>query len=100
MRFLNICHEYAGWLPPTFLKSGLKKLPGVLKVEPGQLDTVTVLAQSPVAVLLVAGGRGQSDPAGDRAENIRGCRAGKRVFVVPEATHEALPYYFDDLARR
>jgi len=95
---LNICHEYAGWLPPTFLKSGLKKLPGVLKVEPGQLDTVTVLAQRPVAALFVAGAEDRVTPAGDVRKIYEAAAPGSGWFVVPEATHEALPYFFDDLA--
>src|SRR6185503_16469015 len=40
---LNICHEYAGCLPRTWVKAGLKHLPSLLMVEPGQLDTTQVL---------------------------------------------------------
>jgi pimeloyl-ACP methyl ester carboxylesterase len=94
---LNICHEYAGWLPPMFLKAGIKQLPTVLNIEPNQLDTTTVLAGSPVVALFVAG-------AGDRVTSVSDVRKlyesaapGSAWVVVTGATHEAVTYYFSDL---
>jgi len=94
---MNICHEYAHWLPSAFLKAGLKKLPSVLAVEPRQLDTETVLANSPVVALFVAGAKDKVNPGADVRKLYDIAATGSEWLVVPEATHEALPYYFDDL---
>jgi pimeloyl-ACP methyl ester carboxylesterase len=94
---LNICHEYAGWLPPAFLKAGLKQLPTVLKIESSQLDTTTLLARSPVVALFVAGGEDRVTSAGEVRRLYEDAATGSAWVVVPGATHEAVTYYFDDL---
>lgn len=94
---LNICHEYAGWLPPVFLKAGLKKLPAILNVEAHQLDTTAVLARSPVVALFVAGAEDRVTPIGDVRKLYEEAAPGSAWVVVPGATHEAVTYYFDDL---
>lgn len=95
---LNICHEYARWLPPAFLKAGLKKLPDVLAVEPSQLDPETVLTGSPVSALFVAGAEDKVNPVVAVRRLYEIAAPGSGWLVVPDATHEALPYYFEDLA--
>jgi pimeloyl-ACP methyl ester carboxylesterase len=96
---LNLCHEYAGWMPRTFLRAGLKKLPSVLDVPAGELDTTTVLARSPVTALFVAGAEDKITPVTD-VEQLRALAApGSELVVVPDATHEAVTYFFADLVR-
>jgi pimeloyl-ACP methyl ester carboxylesterase len=92
---VNICHDYAGWVPESFVKAGLKKLPVVLNVPPGELDTTTVLARSPVAALFVAGALDKVTPAADVERLYKLAAPGSKLIVVPDATHEATPYFFE-----
>ena len=94
---LNICHEYAGWLPPALLKAGLKKLPAVVQVEPSQLDTTIALARSPVVTLFVAGGEDRVTPVSEVWNLFEAAAPDSAWMVVADATHEALPYYFNEL---
>jgi len=94
---LNICHEYAGWLPKAVIESGLKKLPSVLQIPASELDTTAVLSRKPVAALFVAGGGDTIMPVKD-VEQLRALALPEsKIIVVPDATHEALAYYFSDL---
>lgn len=95
---MNICHEYAGWLPKQVIRSGLKKLPSVLRIPAGELDTTTVLSRKPLTALFVAGGQDKITPVRD-VEQLRALALPEsKMIVVPDATHEALAYYFSDLA--
>jgi len=94
---LNICHEYAGCLPRAFVKAGLKHLPSLLMVEPEQLDTKKVLAGSPVAALFAVGTEDRITPVGDVRQLYEEAAPGSELVVVPEATHEAVTYFFKDL---
>lgn len=95
---LNICHDYAKWLPAGLVKAGLRKLPSTVKVEPDELDPVMVLARNPVAALFVAGGADKIAPPKDVQELFWVSASGSELEVIPHATHEALPYYFNELA--
>jgi len=94
---LNICHEYAKCLPRGFVKSGLKHLPSLLDVEPDQLDTMRVLARTPVAAMFAGGTEDQITPLADVRKLYQAALPGSELVVVPEATHEAVTYYFEDL---
>lgn len=94
---LNLCHEYAGWMPRTLLKAGLKKLPSVLEVPADELDTTTELARSPVTALFVAGAEDRITPVADVEQLQALAGPGSKLVVVPEATHEAVTYFFPDL---
>jgi len=94
---LNLRHEYARWLPKTLVKAGLKKLPSVLKIPAGELDTTTELARSPVTALFVAGAEDKITPVAD-VEQLHALAApGSELIVVPDATHEAVTYFFAEL---
>ncbi|HEX5219389.1 MAG TPA: alpha/beta fold hydrolase [Verrucomicrobiae bacterium] len=94
---LNLGREYARWFPQVFLKAGLKQLPGVLKVEPGELNTLTVLNRSPVSALIVAGMEDKIMPP-DQVQRVFDAAApGSQLLKVVGASHEAVPYYFDVL---
>ena len=94
---LNIRHEYAHWFPQGLVKAGLKHLPSVLKVNPTELDTTTVLARRPVAALFVAGGEDKIVPVSDVRKLYEESATGSEWIVVPGATHEAVPYFFENL---
>ena len=94
---LNICHEYAGCLPRTWVKAGLKHLPSLLMVEPGQLDTTQVLARGPVIALFAAGTEDRITPLTDVRKLHQGAAPGSELVVVPGATHEAVTYFFEEL---
>jgi pimeloyl-ACP methyl ester carboxylesterase len=93
---LNICHDYAGWVPKTILRAGLKKVPGVLDVQPAELDTTTVLSRHPVTVLFIAGAEDDVAPVAE-VRKLYELAADSEMVVVPEATHEAVTYFLDDL---
>lgn len=95
---VNICHDYAKWLPAGLVKAGLRNLPSVLKVEPDELDTTTVLTRSPVVALFVAGADDKVAPAAEVRRLYEQSAPGSELVVMPHATHEALPYYFNELA--
>jgi pimeloyl-ACP methyl ester carboxylesterase len=95
---LNLCREYAPLLPAWLLKAGLKQLPVLLNVNPDELDPATVLARNPVLALFVAGGEDKIMPVGEVRGLYQAAAPGSQWLEVPGATHEAVPYYFDDLA--
>lgn len=95
---LNICHEYAPCLPRGLINSGLKELPGLLGVEPDALDTTTVLARNPVVALFVAGSQDKVTPVNDVRNLYEHAASGSELIIVPLATHESVPYFFDVLA--
>jgi len=94
---MNICGDYANWMPRFVLRSGLRDLPSLLQVSPEELDTTTVLKRHPVTALFVAGADDNIAPAGDVERLCSLASPGSQFIVVPNATHEALTYYFNDL---
>jgi pimeloyl-ACP methyl ester carboxylesterase len=94
---LNIRREYAGWIPALAVKAGLKKLPSLLHIPATEFDTTTVLARKPGTALFVAGGADMITPAKEVEELYSLARPESKFIIVPEATHEALTYYFTDL---
>jgi pimeloyl-ACP methyl ester carboxylesterase len=94
---LNISRDYAPWMPQFILKAGLKKLPAVLNVPPGALDTTTVLSEKPVLALFVAGAADRIMPVADEQRLDKLAQPGSPLVVVPDATHESLTYFFNDL---
>ena len=97
---LNLRHEYAAWLPKPLIKAGLKQLPAVLEIPAGELDTTTELARRPVTALFVAGAKDKITPVAD-VEQLHALAApGSELIVVPDATHEAVTYFFADLVPR
>lgn len=94
---LNICHDYADWLPTGLVKSGLRELPVCLGVSAAELDLTTVLTRHPVRALFIAGAEDTIAPAADVLALRQLGGPGSQFLLVPDATHEALTYYFDDL---
>jgi pimeloyl-ACP methyl ester carboxylesterase len=94
---LNIRREYAAWFPAPLIKAGIRQLPAVLQFPASEFDTTTVLRRQPVAALFVAGGADKISPAKD-VEALRALASpGSEFILVPDATHEALTYYFAEL---
>jgi pimeloyl-ACP methyl ester carboxylesterase len=94
---LNICHDYARFLPRSLLEAGLEQLPAVLNVKADDLDTTTVLARHPVIALFVSGSEDDVVPLDDLRKLYAEALPGSELIVVPGATHETLPYRFDEL---
>jgi len=94
---MNLCHEYAGWMPKMFIRAGLKKLPSVLEVPAADLDITTELARTPVLALLVAGTEDKITPVADVEQVQARASPGSELIVVPDATHEAVTYFFPEL---
>ena len=94
---MNICHDYAGYLPRFVLRAGLEKLPAVLGVQGDELDTSTVLARHPVTALFVSASEDKVIPPAEVRSLFAEAMAGSELLVVPGATHETVPYFFDKL---
>ena len=95
---LNICHEYAHWMPLAIPKAGLKRLPELLGVSPDELDPVAVMAAHPVTALFIAGGQDAIAPPADVRKVFAAAGPASEYIVVPAATHETVPYFFDALS--
>jgi pimeloyl-ACP methyl ester carboxylesterase len=95
---LNVRREYAPLVPKVCVQAGLKELPSLLKVEPGELDPINVLLRHPVPGLFVAGEDDQLTPPSEVKRLEDAAAAGSRFLVVSKATHEALPFFLKDLA--
>jgi pimeloyl-ACP methyl ester carboxylesterase len=94
---LNLSHEYASWMPDAFLKAGLRKLPRVLNILPEELDTTSLLIKNPVAALFVAAADDKITTVAEVTRLYKLAAPGSRLIVVPNASHEAVTYFFDEL---
>ena len=94
---LNIRSEYAGLVPKFMVKEGIKKLPKLLDIQADEFDTTTVLERTPVKALFIAGEDDKIAPVAEVKRVLALASPGSSLVVVPEATHEALTYYFKDL---
>ncbi|HMO65435.1 MAG TPA: alpha/beta fold hydrolase [Verrucomicrobiota bacterium] len=94
---LNIRDEYARWLPRGVARSGTRHLPGVLAVDADELNPSAVLARRPVRALFVAGDADRITPADDIRRLLDRAAPGSALLLVPEAGHEAAPYFFEAL---
>lgn len=95
---LGLADQYAGWLPQSFIKAGLRKLPGLLQVTPCELNPSCWLETGPDTALFIAGtaDRIASSAQVEQLHQLAG--PGNELLVVPDAAHEPLPFYLDDLA--
>ncbi len=94
---LNIREQYADWVPKIMVKAGIKDLPPLLKIPPAEFDTTTVLRRTPVKALFIAGSDDKIAPP-PVVKQVRALALpGSEMIIVPNATHEALTYYFKDL---
>ena len=95
---MNLRQAYASWLPKSFVRAGLKKLPAVLAIPANELDTTTEMSRHPVSALFVAGTDDSITPLADVQELHALAAPGSKLIVVPGATHETVTYYMADLA--
>jgi pimeloyl-ACP methyl ester carboxylesterase len=94
---LNIRHDYAPLVPKFMVKEGIRKLPRLLHIRATEFDTTTVLERKPVQALFIAGQDDTIAPP-SAVERVRALALpGSEFVIVPEATHEALTYYFKDM---
>jgi len=94
---LNIRSDYAGLVPKFMVKEGMERLPSVLQIPASEFDTTTVLRRKPVKALFIAGGEDKISPPPE-VEKVRALASpGSEFLIVPDATHEALTYYFKEL---
>jgi pimeloyl-ACP methyl ester carboxylesterase len=95
---VNISQDYVGWLPKGLVRSGIQHLPALLEVPAADLDTTNVLAAHPVPALFLASADDKVTPLTDIQKLKSLAAPGSELVVVPRASHEALTYFFDDLA--
>jgi pimeloyl-ACP methyl ester carboxylesterase len=98
---LNITRQYASWVPQFFIKAGLRRLPDLLHVQPDDLNPdawIAALSQSDRSTLFVAGGADKIAPLDQVEQLYKLSGPENKLLVVPNAAHEPLPFYLDDLA--
>jgi len=96
---LNIRKHNASFVPSFLVKAGLRHVPNILHTHPGELDLTSVLHRSPVAALFIAGAEDCIVPPEEVRRLQTLAATPSRFLIVPQATHEAAPYFFDDLAQ-
>jgi pimeloyl-ACP methyl ester carboxylesterase len=94
---LNLCHDYAVFLPRWIIRAGLKQLPTVLSVSGDDLNTTTVLARHPVTALFISGTEDTIAPPADVRTLFKEASPDSELIVVPGATHETVTYHFSEL---
>lgn len=95
---MNIREQYADLIPKSAVRAGMKDLPKLLKIPASEFDTTTFLKRDPVKALFIAGGEDKIAPL-PVVEKVRAAAApGSELVIVPDATHEALTYYFKQIA--
>ncbi|HUE36608.1 MAG TPA: alpha/beta fold hydrolase [Candidatus Acidoferrum sp.] len=94
---LNIRHDYTPLIPKVMVKAGIKKLPSLLQIPASEFDTTTVLRRKQVRALFIAGGLDTIAPVAEVERVYALALPDSKFIVVPDATHEALTYYFKDL---
>jgi alpha-beta hydrolase superfamily lysophospholipase len=98
---LNVSRQYAGWVPQFFIKAGLRKLPDLLHVEPKDLNPgewIAALSQNQRSTLFIAGGADKIAPLDQVEQLYKLSGPENKLLVVPNAAHEPLPFYLDNLA--
>lgn len=96
---LSISEQYAAWLPKSFIRAGLRKLPELLHIAPGELNPACWIQRSEEPAFFIAG-EGDKIATIDQVEELyQSAGAGSKLLVVPKAAHEPLPFYLDDLAK-
>jgi pimeloyl-ACP methyl ester carboxylesterase len=95
---INLARDYAPWVPKYFIRAGLKELPAVLGVQPGALDPETPMRNNPITALFVAGTDDQIMPLAEVQRLEKLARPDSKLLIVPGATHEAVIYFFPEIA--
>ncbi len=99
---LNISRQYAGWIPQFFIKAGLRKLPDLLHVKPDELNPetwISTLRHNEPTTLFVAGGADKIAPLKQVEQLHKLSGPENRLLIIPNAAHEPLPFYLDNLAQ-
>lgn len=94
---MNIREQYCDWVPKAMVRAGIKKLPSLLDISASEFNTTTVLRRKPVKALFVAGADDDIAPPAEVKQVQSLATPGSPLIIVPQATHEALTYYFKDL---
>jgi len=94
---LGIRDDYAAWLPRVWVRGAARRLPALLGVSPGSLDTSFVADGLATPALLVAAGHDGVAPPPAVGRLARVCAGPVKYLVLPSAHHESLPYHFPEL---
>jgi pimeloyl-ACP methyl ester carboxylesterase len=94
---MNIRRDYVGWMPAFIVRAGAAKIPYVIGVEPGALDSTYVLRQHPVKALIIKGGMDTIMPDDEMGTLFKLTLPGSKLVSVPLGTHESVTYFFDVL---
>jgi alpha-beta hydrolase superfamily lysophospholipase len=94
----NVRRQYARWLPKSFIAAGLRELPHLLHTEPSNLHPACWINHNLSGVLFMAG---QADAIAtlDQVQKLhRLAGEDNEILILPQATHETLPFHLDQLA--
>jgi pimeloyl-ACP methyl ester carboxylesterase len=96
---MNLQSEYAGWVPQSWIRAGLRHLPAVLNTTASELDTTTPLSRYPVKALFITSDGDTIAPTNEVAGLEALAAPGSRLIILHDSTHETMTYRFDDLAK-
>lgn len=94
----NVRADFAPWIPPVWIRAGVRSLPEVLGVPEEELDTLSVLRRRPIPALFLAGGNDVIAPPAAVEALQNASSAGSRLWVLDGSNHEALPFRFPEMA--
>ncbi len=95
----GLAAEYIPWFPRAWVRSALRRLPGLLGVSPEALDTTPWVSGLETPVLYVAAGQDRIAPPQAVARLARLQPGPARYLPIWQAGHEDLPYHFEALRR-
>ncbi len=94
----NVRADFASWVPASWIRAGVRRLPEVLGVPGEELNTLSVLRRRPIPALFLAGGNDVIAPPAAVEALQNASSAGSRLWVLDRSNHEALPFRFPEMA--
>ncbi|MGE3308826.1 MAG: alpha/beta hydrolase [Limisphaerales bacterium] len=92
---LRLRDDYARWIPRGWVRRAAGKVPRLLGVAPERMDTLASIHGCDVVALLVASAEDVVTPPEDSAALLLELGRGSELLIVGNASHEALPFHFD-----
>lgn len=95
----RVRHEYASWVPSGLVRRAAARLPAMLGVEPGGLDTTTAIEGRSVRAYLVSSNGDRVTPSEDSARLRCLAGEGSGFLIIGGVSHESLPYALEQYGR-
>lgn len=87
---------HARWLPRTWVRHAVRRLPGLVGTTPDGLDTLAAVEGRGLVALVVSGAQDRVTPVADGERVKHALGEGSGFLVVGPSSHEELPFRFDE----